>query len=49
MSFGKQKSSQHLNPGIMNTLAGNVSRVQSMADAPYQPYTGQRVAGFNPV
>lgn len=57
MSFGKHSSNstgtqqatsrETLDPQIMALLQGNYSRAAGIANTPYQPYTGQLVAGFN--
>lgn len=60
MSLGKSKqsstqqstqqatSTQSLDPTIMSWLGENLQRAKGIADTPYQPYTGQRVADFTP-
>lgn len=58
MSFGKQHentnstsqstSNQSLDPTIMSWLGGNYAHAQDLANQPFQPFTGQRVADFNP-
>lgn len=53
MSFGKSKSKQqsssetHLDPTISQGLLSNAANAQGQFGA-YTPYTGQRVADFNP-
>jgi hypothetical protein len=37
-----------LDPQYAATIYGNLGRAQALADTPFQPYTGQRVAGFTP-
>jgi hypothetical protein len=37
-----------LDPQYAATVYGNLGRAQALADTPFQPYTGQRVAGFTP-
>jgi hypothetical protein len=37
-----------LDPQYSATVYGNLNRAQSLADTPFQPYTGQRVASFTP-
>jgi hypothetical protein len=36
------------NSQFLNTVYGNIDRAQSIADTPFQPYSGQQVASFNP-
>lgn len=58
MSFGKTKSSgtsssqqtsnQTLDPTIMGDLQSNYLKTLNMANTPYQPYSGEQVAGFTP-
>jgi hypothetical protein len=56
MSFGKKKdktkqqqtSTQALDPQVKSTLLGNVASAQSIANTPFQAFTGQRVADFTP-
>lgn len=50
---GKTKSSQQqtstmtLDPQLQAALYGNLSRATDLANKPYEPYTGEQVAGFN--
>ena len=37
-----------LDPQYAATVYGNLGRAQGIADTPFQPYTGQRVASFTP-
>lgn len=37
-----------LDPQLDAAVYGNLARAQTIANTPYQPYTGQRVAGFTP-
>jgi hypothetical protein len=54
MSFSSKQtdtsntSTSTLDPMVASTLYGNVARAQSLADTPFQPYTGQQVAAFTP-
>lgn len=49
---GKQKQTSTqtntLDPQYGGAVYGNLQRAQGIADTPFQPYTGQRVAGMNP-
>ena len=53
-SFGKDRSKSKdsstmtLDPALSGALYGNLARAQALADQPYAPYSGERVAGFNP-
>lgn len=57
MSFGKNKSSNtqssvsssDLDPQIKGLLLQNVAQAGTVANRPYQAYTGERVAGFNDI
>jgi hypothetical protein len=37
-----------LDPQYSGVVYGNYDRAQALANTPFQPYTGQRVAGFSP-
>jgi hypothetical protein len=41
-------STTSLDPQLASTLYGNIDRAQSLANTPFQPYTGQQVAAFTP-
>jgi hypothetical protein len=41
-------STSTLDPQYSNTVYGNLGRAQALADTPFQPYSGQRVAAFTP-
>jgi hypothetical protein len=41
-------STSTLDPQYSAAVYGNLGRAQALADTPFQPYTGQRVAGFTP-
>lgn len=50
MSGGKQEttSKTEYDPAYMARINQNYDRAKSIADAPFQAYSGERVAGFNP-
>lgn len=39
-------SGSTINPAILNMIQGNYASAQNVANTPYQPYTGQMVAGL---
>jgi hypothetical protein len=41
-------STNSLDPQYAATVYGNLGHAQTLADTPFQPYTGQRVASFTP-
>ncbi|HWA63625.1 MAG TPA: hypothetical protein VG939_19770, partial [Caulobacteraceae bacterium] len=41
-------STSSLDPAYAALVYGNAARAQGLANTPYQPYAGQRVAGFTP-
>src|SRR3569833_551299 len=41
-------STTSLDPRYASTVYGNYDRALALANTPFQPYTGQRVAGFTP-
>ena len=41
-------SSYAPDPTLLGDLYGNYGRAQGVADTPFTPYSGQRVAGFTP-
>jgi hypothetical protein len=41
-------STNTLDPQFSNTVYGNLARAQGLADTPFQPYSGERVAPFTP-
>lgn len=47
-STQSSKSNEALDPQLKAALLGNFHDVQAMAAKPYQPYSGEMVAGFTP-
>lgn len=41
-------STDTLDPQYSNAVYGNLQRAQTLADTPFQPYSGQQVASFTP-
>src|SRR5690242_12192887 len=50
MGGGKttQTSENKIDPALMALYNQNYQRALQIADTPFQPYTGERVAGFTP-
>ncbi len=45
---GKTKTSSSIDPTILARQIGVLDRAQAIADQPFSPYSGQRIAPFNP-
>lgn len=44
----KTETSNKIDPQLMALYQQNYNQAQAVANTPFQPYTGERVAGFNP-
>jgi hypothetical protein len=42
-------STNTLDPQYASTVYGNLDRAETLANTPFQPYTGQQVAAFTPM